>query len=167
MAKRRLKKKSIDKTRNSRRLHRRVHYAVDKLPDELRMVVKGMIIGNIWPDDLKEHYSGIPRFEDVVKYCKTRGYPISKSAIGRFLQQLKTVSVPQIASDFRNYARAHLGTLCLVYANIQSDLEISTIDSDKRKVLEMQQEKNITRIEKLIADLRKLDSSYPNSMQGG
>jgi hypothetical protein len=156
-----------NKTRSPRRRYRRVHYAVDRLPDELRAAVEQVIIGSKWPKDFKKHYNGTPRLCDIVSYCKTKGFNISKSAIGRFAQQTEKVSALKIINDFRSYARAHLGTLCLVYANIQSDLEISTIDSDRREVLEGQQKKNITRIEQLIVSLRKLDGNQLNPIHGG
>ncbi len=156
MTKRKLQKKSAS---------RRVHYAVDKLPDKLRTAIEGMILGNVWPKDFKKHYNGAPRLCDVVSYCRTKGYSISKSAIGRFAKQIQTVSTLKIVNNFRSYARSHLSALCRVYSDIQVDLEISVIDSGKREVLERQQEKNITRIEGVIASLRKLDNSCPNFIQ--
>jgi hypothetical protein len=146
---------------------RRSHCSLDALPVGLRAVVERMIVNKEWPKDFKKHYDGTPRYSDITLYCKKKGFAVSDSAMGRFAQQTEKVSALKIINDFRSYARAHLGTLCLVYANIQSDLEISAIDSDRREVLERQQEKNITRIEQLIVSLRKLDGSQLNPIHGG
>jgi hypothetical protein len=155
-----------NKTKSPRWRCGRVHYAVDKLPDELRVAIKRMIVDGKWPDNFEGHYSGLPRYRDIILYCKEKGHKISHSAIGRFAKQLQTVSALKITNDFRNYTVAYLAVLSLEFANIQSDIEVS-VDNDGREALEKLREKKIDRIEEVIASLRKLDNSYPGPIHGG
>ncbi len=148
-------------------VRRRSHSTIDALPPKLRVAIEKMLVSNEWPKDCKRHYNGIPRHCDIEAYCRSKGFRFSKSAIGRFAVRIQKASAQKITGDFRNYARSYLGVLCLAYSDIQRDLNLSIIGSDRRETLEEQQEKNIDRIEKLITDLRKLDSVYPNTNHGG
>lgn len=145
--------------KNSKRDYRRSHYAIDKLPDELRKSVEEMITEDKWPPDFGSHYEGTPRYVDVAKYCKDKGHSISHSAIGRFAKQTKVISARKILNDLKGYTRAHLGTLCMEYANTQADIEVSEADSEGREALEKLQRENIKRIEGVIATLKKINSS--------
>jgi hypothetical protein len=146
---------------------RRSHCSLDALPAGLRAVVERMIVNKEWPKDFKKHYDGTPRYSDITLYCKKKGFAVSDSAIGRFAQQLQAATFQSVINDFRSFARAHLGTLCLEYSSIQADLETSVADLEGREALERQQQKNITRIEQVIMSLRKLDGNCPDAMQGG
>jgi len=71
---------------------RRAHSSIDKLPAGLRDVLTRMIVDNEWPADFKGEQEGSPRYEDLVAYCKQKGFTVSKSAIGRFGMQMRTIS---------------------------------------------------------------------------
>lgn len=73
--------------------YHRTHSTVDKLPQSLRDGLMTMIVDCDWPDDFKEHYDGKPRIEDMIQFCKLRGYQISRSAMGRYCQQLNAITV--------------------------------------------------------------------------
>jgi len=70
-----------------------------------------MIVDNEWPADFAgEHAEGSPRYEDLVTYCDQWGFGVSKSAIGRWAVQLRTMArfrqagliTRQIMSDLTN-----------------------------------------------------------------
>jgi RNA-binding protein YhbY len=76
---------------------RRVHSSIDKLPAGLRDVLTRMVVDNEWPQDFAGEKKGKPRFEDIVVYCKQKNSKISKSAVGRFAENLKTISIMKSA----------------------------------------------------------------------
>ena len=53
-----------------------------------------MLVDNEWPDDSGEAaaVTGTPRYEDVVSYCKFKGFVVSESAVGRFGMRMRTLS---------------------------------------------------------------------------
>jgi len=72
---------------------RRVHNSIDRLPADLRDILTRMVVDNEWPADYPgEHHEGNPRYEDIVFYCNIKGFAVSKSAIGRFGMQMRTIS---------------------------------------------------------------------------
>ena len=72
---------------------RRTHSSVDKLPKDLRNDLVQMIVDGLWPVDcIRDDYKGNPRYEDVVSYCKQKGFEISESAVGRFGMRMRTLS---------------------------------------------------------------------------
>ena len=71
---------------------RRTHSTIDKLPAKLRDILTRMLVDNEWPEDIKAYYKGVPRYEDLVAYCKWKGYTVSESAIGRFGMRMRTLA---------------------------------------------------------------------------
>jgi len=71
---------------------RRTHSTIDKLPTVLREAITRMLVDNEWPDDCGAVVKGTPRYEDVVSYCKFKGYVVSESAVGRFGMRMRTLS---------------------------------------------------------------------------
>lgn len=71
---------------------RRTHSSIDKLPQGLRDTLTRMLVDNEWPEDIKAYYKGIPRYEDLVAYCKWKGYTVSESAVGRFGMRMRTLA---------------------------------------------------------------------------
>ena len=71
---------------------RRTHSTIDKLPQTLRDVLTRMLVDNYWPDDFKDHYDGKPRYEDLVAYCRQKGFDVSESAVGRFGMRMRTLA---------------------------------------------------------------------------
>jgi len=80
---------------------RRTHSTIDKLPDALREAMTRMLVDNEWPDDFDfspdnlypghEGSKGKPRYEDLVSYCKQKGFKASESAVGRFGMRMRTL----------------------------------------------------------------------------
>jgi len=68
---------------------RRSRNSVESLPAELGVVVRHMLLENKWPVDFGQHYNGTPRYVDIVRYCKEKGYTVSKSAVGRFAVKIR------------------------------------------------------------------------------
>ena len=81
---------------------RRTHSTIDKLPGSLREMLTRMLVDNEWPDDFDfnsnnlypghEGSEGKPRYEDLVFYCKQKGFRVSESAIGRFGMRMRTLA---------------------------------------------------------------------------
>jgi len=71
---------------------RRTHSSIDKLPQGLRDTLTRMLVDNEWPDDFKDHFDGKPRYEDLVTYCKLKGFKVSESAVGRFGMRMRTLA---------------------------------------------------------------------------
>jgi hypothetical protein len=71
---------------------RRTHSTIDKLPTALRESITRMLVDNEWPDDCGHEIKGTPRYEDVVSYCKFKGFTVSESAVGRFGMRMRTLS---------------------------------------------------------------------------
>lgn len=71
---------------------RRTHSTIDKLPAGLRETLTAMLVDNFWPDDFEGHYDGKPRYEDLVAYCRLRGFRVSESAIGRYGMRMRTIA---------------------------------------------------------------------------
>jgi hypothetical protein len=71
---------------------RRVHSSLDNLPATLRDALTRMVVDNAWPPDFPGEHKGNPRYEDMVEYCIFQGWSVSKSAIGRFAMQMRTIS---------------------------------------------------------------------------
>lgn len=64
---------------------RRTHSSIDNLPATLQKALELMLVDNTWPVDFPSgKKSGKPKYSDLEKYCMHKGYPVSKSAIGRF-----------------------------------------------------------------------------------
>jgi len=78
-------------------MSRRVHSSLDNLPAPLRDALTRMVVDNAWPQDWDVKNYGLapgkPRYEDLVSYCKQKGFEISKSAIGRWAEQLKVFTL--------------------------------------------------------------------------
>jgi hypothetical protein len=76
---------------------RRTHSTIDKLPTVLREAITRMLVDNEWPADCAGAVAaftikGTPRYEDVVSYCKFKGFTVSESAVGRFGMRMRTLS---------------------------------------------------------------------------
>lgn len=71
---------------------RRTHSTIDKLPAGLRETLTAMLVDNFWPDDFEGHYDGKPRYEDLVAYCRLKGFNVSESAIGRFGKRMRMLA---------------------------------------------------------------------------
>lgn len=75
---------------------RRTHSSIDRLPRGLQQTIRQMLIDNIWPSDYPSLMDAIevgkPRYEDVVTYCKHKGFDVSLSAIGRFGKRMRTIA---------------------------------------------------------------------------
>lgn len=76
---------------------RRIHSSIDKLPGGLREALTQMLIDNQWPADFpirsNEKTRGKPRYEDLVIYCKSKGFEVSESAIGRFGARMRALAM--------------------------------------------------------------------------
>jgi hypothetical protein len=72
---------------------RRVHSSLDNLPAAIRETLTRMVVDNAWPSDFPGEHKGNPRYEDMVEYCIFQGWSISKSAIGRWAEQLKVFTL--------------------------------------------------------------------------
>ena len=72
--------------------NRRTHSSLDNLPAALQKALEAMLIDNQWPDDYPHKKIGKPKYIDLEKYCMHKGYPVSKSAIGRFGVRMRTLA---------------------------------------------------------------------------
>lgn len=66
---------------------RRTHSSIDTLPQGLRDTLTAMIVDGQWPIE-RHGGAGKPTYDDVVQYCTTRGYAVSRSAVGRWAKGL-------------------------------------------------------------------------------
>ena len=71
---------------------RRTHSSLDNLPAALQKALEAMLVDNTWPQDYPHKKSGKPKYSDLEKYCMHKGYPVSKSAIGRFGVRMRTLA---------------------------------------------------------------------------
>jgi hypothetical protein len=81
---------ALDQHDNRKKMRRniRVHSSLDKLPIELQDTLGLMITDNKWPEDFPyDTNSVIPRYKDMARYAKFKGYEISKSAVARLAQR--------------------------------------------------------------------------------
>lgn len=67
-----------------------------------------MIVDNEWPDDFLGEREGSPRYEDCVLYCATQGHSVSKSAVGRWAKQLRTISLMKTAGLIARQTMANM-----------------------------------------------------------
>ena len=74
---------------------RRTHSTIDKLPGSLRETLTRMLVDDVWPDDFPQaaEFTGKPRYEDLVIYCKVKGYIVSESTSGRFGMRMRTLEI--------------------------------------------------------------------------
>lgn len=144
---------------------RRKHFSTDVLPIELQATVKRMLIENIWPDDFEGSRNGVPRYNSIVEYCKQKGFTVTKSSIGRFAQRIQTVSNQEIKRNARPYYLNCLADVCQDFATLQFDLSsadvspddmIHSVTDENRPRLERLREDYLQRIEKILADLKRL-----------
>lgn len=68
---------------------RRTHSVIDRLPEDLRDVLMRMTVDNVWPDDWLGKADGKPTYDDLVLYCSTQGYAVSRSAVGRWAKRMQ------------------------------------------------------------------------------
>lgn len=70
---------------------RRTHSTIDKLPKPLRQTLTAMAVDNLWPDSFPRisDTPGTPTYDDMVAFCKHKGFDVSRSAVGRFAKQLQ------------------------------------------------------------------------------
>jgi len=146
-----------------RTVNRRVHCSLDAMPEDLQATVEQMIIAREWPSDFGEHYSGFPRYCDVIQYCRARGYILTKSAVGRFAVRKQVTTLTKIKSDLRPYVLFCLADACEDFANLQTDLLEARLHPERMQhvvkqqaELELLAEQDIARIETILTDLRKL-----------
>ena len=77
---------------------RRTHSVLDQLPAALRVTITSMVTDDNWPADFigagvcGDQATGKPRYEDIVTYCRQRGFEVSKSAVGRWAKRLRMLS---------------------------------------------------------------------------
>lgn len=57
-----------------------------------------MYIDNKWPADYQGPKNGKPRYEDMVEYCRQRGFTVHMSSIGRHCRRLKVYNKMKEAS---------------------------------------------------------------------
>jgi len=76
---------------------RRIHSSIDRLPKEIKDVVIGMLVDNQWPGDFSGSKKGTPRYEDVVSYCKFKGYAVSDSSLQRYVKHLQPAMIARAA----------------------------------------------------------------------
>lgn len=108
---------------NRPRVDRRIHCSIDTLPTRLQTALEQMILSKEWPRDFKGHYNGIPRYIDMVQYCKKKGYAVSESALGRLAQRIQnSPPVKTVSAKTRPYILSHLAEVCREFADIQDDL---------------------------------------------
>lgn len=87
---------------------RRSHSSIDNLPAALRAALTRMIVDNEWPVDYVGEREGSPRYEDCVLYCATQGHSVSKSAVGRWAKQLRTISLMKTAGLIARQTMANM-----------------------------------------------------------
>ncbi len=83
---------------------RRTHSVIDKLPEDLRDVLMRMIVDNVWPDDWLGPTDGKPTYDDLVLYCSTQGYVVSRSAIGRWAKRMQVYALMKSAAGIAQNA---------------------------------------------------------------
>ena len=89
---------------------RRSHSSIDNLPARLQETLTLMLTDNVWPDDFKGvHADGNPRYEDLVSYCKQKGFIVTLSAIGRFGKRMLLLSRMKQAGVITRQVMAGLG----------------------------------------------------------
>ncbi|MFA5187031.1 MAG: phage protein Gp27 family protein [Patescibacteria group bacterium] len=66
---------------------RRTHSTIDTLPQSIRDTLMQMVVDGQWPGSMISH-EGKPTYDDIVAYCSTKGFDISRSAIGRWAKGL-------------------------------------------------------------------------------
>lgn len=74
---------------------RRTHSTIDTLPAALRDTLTDMLVDNQWPEDFLNRdilTAGNPRYEDLVEYCRQKGYVVSSSSVGRWAMRLRTIA---------------------------------------------------------------------------
>jgi stalled ribosome alternative rescue factor ArfA len=71
---------------------RRTHSSIDKLPAGLQKALEAMLVDNVWPDDFEGKKTGKPQYKNLEKYCRQKGFEVSKSAIGRFGLRMRTLA---------------------------------------------------------------------------
>lgn len=71
---------------------RRTHSTIDTLPKDLQKALELMLVDNQWPADFAAKKTGKPKYTDLERYCRQRGFEISKSAIGRFGLRMRTLA---------------------------------------------------------------------------
>lgn len=144
---------------------RRSHYSIDELSVELQIVVRKMIIDCEWPEDFENHHNGLPRYIDVIRYCRENGFVVSHSAIGRFALRIQKVSTQELKSDLRPYVLFCLADACQDFATLQNDLEAADISpermayhiSDKNRAeFERLRDDYIRNIVGILGDLKRL-----------
>jgi len=71
---------------------RRTHSTIDTLPADLRSTITAMVTDNAWPADWPHESTGHPTYDDIVTYCQLHGQTISRSAVGRWAANLRTMT---------------------------------------------------------------------------
>jgi hypothetical protein len=106
---------------------RRAHSSLDRLPNEVQSAVKLMIVGKRWPADFKDHYSGTPRYKDVVEYCKAKGHVVTESSVGRYAQRAAPL-FNQDVCELDSVWLLGIQSACLEYCVIVDDLIDCLVD---------------------------------------
>jgi len=101
--------------------NRRTHSSIDKLPREVQVAVKLMLIGKKWPTDYKNHYDGIPRYKDVVEYCRAKGYIVARSSVGRYAKRIAPL-FNQDVCDLDSVWHNGIAAACKDYCETVDDL---------------------------------------------
>jgi hypothetical protein len=106
---------------------RRTHSTIEKLPPALKSAVQQMIVDKTYPADYSGDKSsepiGCPTYDDIVWYLNKKGAAISRSAVGRYAMQLRTISRMKQAG--------------LITREVMSDLDNEKASATQKAVAEM------------------------------
>jgi len=69
---------------------RRVHSTIDRLPEAIRAEITSMIVDGEWPEDWQGQRAGKPTYWDVVAHVEAKGHNLSRSAVCRYAQRVRT-----------------------------------------------------------------------------
>ena len=101
----------------------RTHSSSDRLPQERRQLLTRMGCDNEWPDDFTGPREGNPRYDDMLDYCRQKGYRVSASAVGRFGMRMRTLS--------------RMKTAGLITREVMADLTDEKASQNQKAVAEM------------------------------
>lgn len=120
---------------------RRTHSSIDNLPAELQKALEQMLIDNLWPFDFPGKTKGKPKYKDLEIYCMHRGYPVSKSAIGRFGMRMRVL--------------AQMKNSGLIVREVMKDIDSENISQTQKALCELLTAKAIeTACEKKLSPMQ-------------
>jgi len=158
------KKKQKPKNLKAKRLTTRTHSTFDNIPSALYGTVVRMIIDNEWPTDFKGETKGKPRYKDIARYCKQRGFPISESAAGRLGIRMrdyqKKRSTKTEPSDLQvrllGYMADHLAEVARDFTEIREQLLEHEMHESRKEDAPMTKERMDRLTTLCIDDMRRM-----------